>query len=58
MRFSFLDIEVFYCVIVANVLNNCANKVKVLCHFALFDKGAKIGTKDSTEVVMAWVGKE
>ena len=56
--FAKLLLEVVHCVVVANVLNNLANKLNFAGIFALLDDVAKHVAKDTSKVLVASVRKE
>ena len=50
--------EVVHCVVVANVLDNLANKLNFAGVLALFDEVAKHVAKDTSKVLVASVGQK
>ena len=56
--FAKLLLEVVHCVVVANVLNDLANKLDLAGVFALLDDVAEHVAKDTSKVLVASVRKE
>ena len=58
MLYGVFLVEIFSCVSVANIFDDFPYARFVACYFSLVHHFAKVGTKNSTEIMVSRVGKE